>query len=427
MGPIHTLDDFIDMLRRRARLIVQVIVVGCLISVLYALSQQHMYTSTEVIQIARPKIADDLAPSTVAGSSARRLQLIEQRLTSRSSMLEIIDGFGLYAEYPDLKPSEMVDRLRRAVRIDGIAAAREGFADDGTMSVLSITAEMPTARQAQLVAHEFARRTIDLSTTTRIEQARETLAFFTAQETSLTAEVAALEEQIAAYRNTHDVSLPGSVEFRRDEIASINEALLDLDRESILIRHKADQVQRSERAATAKRKLADFDEQLNTLDAQRQLLQGRKAELEQSIETTPEVDRELGAFERQLQQLQAELDVISARRTGAEVGFRLEAERQAERLTVIEQAALPDYPITGSRKRAALSGGMLSVMVALALAYLLELRNPVIRTAKQMEREIGIVPVVSIPFLDARPAKPSRWHRLRAWFGNPADTGGSAV
>ncbi|MFT7596857.1 MAG: hypothetical protein ACI8R4_004199, partial [Paracoccaceae bacterium] len=43
LGPIRSLSEFIDMLRRRARLIVQVIAAGCLISVLYALSQQQMY------------------------------------------------------------------------------------------------------------------------------------------------------------------------------------------------------------------------------------------------------------------------------------------------------------------------------------------------------------------------------------------------
>lgn len=418
MGPIDTLDDFIDMLRRRARPIVRVIVAGCLISVLYALSQQHMYSSTEVIHISPPKIVDELAPSTVADSSARRFQLIKQRLTTRRSMLEVINGFGLYAEFPDLKPSEMVDRLRRSVRTEGITA-------DG---IMSITAEMPNARQAQLVAHEFARRTIDLSTQTRIAQARETLDVFIAQEDSLTTEVARLEEQIAEYRATHDVSLPGSAGFLRGRIASVNEALLGMDRETTLIRrHEAGQVQRTERAATANRRLTDFEEQLAMLDAQRQLLQGRKAELAKSIETTPGIKREMRAFERRLQQSQRQLDVISTRRTEAEAGFRLEVGRQAERLTVIEQAALPDYPVTGSRTRMAILGGMLSVVLAVGLAFVLELHSQVIRTAQQMEREIGITPVVSIPFLDAMPPRPSRWHKLRAWLGRRADTGSSAA
>lgn len=419
MGTIFTLDDLIDMVRRRARLLLLVTLLGSLLSVLFALSQQHLYQSTEVIQIARPKIANDLARSTVAGSSARRLQLIEQRLMARGSMLEIIDAFNLYAEHPDLKPSELVDRLRQAVRIEGVAAAREGFADDGTISVLSIIAQMPTALQAQQVAHEIAQRTIYLSINSRIEQARETLAFFVTQQQKMGTEIVALEEQIASFRNENDLTLTGSIEFRHSEIATLNEALLDIDRETILINRQAVQAGRSERRATARRMQADFDDQLTTLAAQRTLLQNRKSELEDSLETSPEIERELGAFERQLQQLRREMDLISTHLAEAEVGFRLENEQQAERLTVIEPAALPDYPVTSSRKRIAIVGGGLSVLLAFALAWVREIRNPVIRTAQQMEREIGFGPVVSIPYLESTPPKVTLWQRYRTWLNGP--------
>ena len=414
MGPIYTIDDLIDMLCRRARLVLIVSTVGTLFSVLFALSQQHLYQSTEVIQIARPKIANDLARSTVAGSSARRLQLIEQRLMARASLLEIIDAFNLYAEFPDLKPSEMVARLRAAVRIEGVAAAREGYADDGTISVLSITAEMPIAMQAQQVAHEFARRTISLSSNSRIQQARDTLAFFTAQEDKLAGDLRELEDRVAAFRVRNDLSLPGTVEFRRSEIATLNEAMLAIDGDIIAVKRQADQVDSSARQATAKRLLAGYEQQLTTLAAQRKLLQDRKNELAASLETSPEVERQLGVFERQLQQLRNQMDVISARRTEAEVGYRLESGRQAERLTVIEPAVLPDYPVTSSRKRIALLGAALSVMLGIALAYLLELRHPVIRSAAQMKREIGFGPVVSIPVLDTTPPKVTPWRRLMA-------------
>lgn len=418
MGPIYTFDDLVDMLRRRARFLFIVSALGAVFSVLFALSQQHRYQATEVIQIARPKIDNDLARSTVAGSSARRLQLIEQRLMARASLLEIIDTFNLYIEFPDLKPSEMVARLRASVRIEGVAAAREGFADDGTISTLSITAELPIAMQAQQVAHEFARRTIELSLSSRVEQARATLAFFTTQEVDLTGEMRALEDRIAAFRVQNDLTLTGSIEFRRAEIATLNRSLLDIDSKIIQINRNADQVDVNARQATAKRMLAGFDQQLTTLAAQRKLLQDRKNVLALSLETSPGIERELGGYERQLRQLRSEVSIISTRRTEAEVGFRLENGRQAERLTVIESAVVPDYPVTSSRKRIAILGVVLSVVLAFALAYMLEMRRPVIRSAAQMKREIGFGPVVSIPTLDTSPPKITLWQRLAAqWTG----------
>lgn len=401
MGPIHSLPDFLDMLRRRAVLILAVWVLGSVVSLWYAASQKHLYESAEVIQVARPTIADDLAKSTVEGSSARRMQLIEQRLMARGTILEIVDTFGLYADMPDLRPSELVSRVRENVTISGVAAVREGFADDGTIAVLTITARMPTPEQAQAVASEFGRRTIELSVNSRIEQARETLNFFAAKETALAKDLTALEDEIATFRSENDVAQPGALEFRQAEIATLNEALLDIAREQIQIRRAADQAVASERPATAQRMLQEFEEQLATLAAQGDLLKQRKSELEQTLETTPEVERQLAAYERRQQQLQEELDIVRARLNEAEIGFRLETSRQSERLTVLEPAALPDYPVTGGRKRKAMLGGGASLILAVLLAFLSDLKKPVLRTAAQMKRETGLMPVVTIPDMGA--------------------------
>ncbi|KIC36730.1 chain-length determining protein [Leisingera sp. ANG-M7] len=405
MGPIYSLGDFLDMVRRRLFTIACVFVFGCLASLWFAASQQHEYETAEVLQITQPQIAGELAKSTVEGSSARRMQLIEQRLMARGTLLEIIEKFGLYADQDSLTELQKVVQLRTAVQITGVAAAREGFADDGTISVLTITARMPTAEQAQQVASEFGRRTIELSISTRIDQARETLSFFVQKEAALADQVAALEDEIAAYRNANEVTLPGTIEFRRAEIAAMNEGLLEIARERIEIRRAADRAQSTERAATARRLQEEAEQQLATLDAQEALLTQRKAGLEASLQTTPEVERQLGAYDRRLEQLQGELAQMTARRNEAEVGFRLETSHQAERLTVIEPAPLPDYPVTGARKTKALMGAAASAVLALLAAFLQELRHPVLRTAAQMERETGLVPVVSIPVMDTRPPR----------------------
>ncbi len=60
----------------------------------------------------------------------------------------------------------------------------------------------------------------------------------------------------------------------------------------------------------------------------------------------------------------------------------------------------------------AVVGSALSLGLALVMAWLLELRNPVIRTARQMTREIGYAPVVSIPHLDASPRRVPLWRHF---------------
>ncbi|WP_332872517.1 GumC domain-containing protein [Pontibaca salina] len=327
---------------------------------------------------------------------------------TRGSIFELIEKLGLYSNLP-LTPNEKVNLFRRSVGIDVVAAARTGYSDDGAISVLTVSAEMSSPELAQAVAREISQRIIELSVDSRILQARETLKFFAERERVLRTELAALEDRIVDFRNTHDVSLPGSVESRRAEIDAINQTLLEIDRETIAIERQAEREIRTARDATAQRLRQDYDDELAILTEQRSLLENRRHDLMASIETTPEIERELNVLTRERDDVQRQLDMVMARQSEAEVGFGLESEQQAERLTVIEPAGLPDYPTGGSRKKVAAMGGVASLGLALLIAFLLDLRRPVIRSAVQMERETGLEPVISIPHLETEP-------RQRGWF-----------
>ncbi|AXI45930.1 DUF874 domain-containing protein [Sulfitobacter sp. SK012] len=402
MGPIYSWNDFLDMTRRRMGLILFVILLGCMISLVLVLRQVPVYRSSEVIQIEQPKITDDLARSTVAGSSARRLQLIEQRLMARGNVLKIIDKFELFGTDGELNSVQKVDLLRRAVSIAGVAAVREGFADDGAIAVLTISAEMPTPELAQAIAHEFANQTRELSITRRREQTAQTLEFFEEQQKALTAEISQVENELELYRIENNLSVTGGVDFRMNEIASLNASILELDRGIIAAQLARTQIDRAARPQTVARADKAIVARLETLQSQRELLDKRRGVIRQTIQGSPEVESDLSSFERRIDRLQTQLDLVSARKNQAEVGFSLESGSQGERMITIEEAVVPEYPISSSRKRRAAMGGIASGILAFVLAWVLELRNPVIRTARQMQRETGLMPVVAIPELKTR-------------------------
>ncbi|KEJ89264.1 chain-length determining protein [Sulfitobacter donghicola] len=412
MGPIYTWQDFLDMTRRRLGVISFVIILGCVASLYWALSHVHLYSSSEVIQVEQPKINDELARSTVEGSSARRLQLIQQQLMARASLQDIIEKYDIYANLEALKPSEKVNLLRQSVTINGVAAAREGFADDGTISVLTITAQMEQAQLARDVAHEFAEQTRNLMAAQRREQTEQTLTFFQQQETVVLANIADLEAELEVYRRENDLTGEGGVEFRLAEIAQLNEAILGLDREIITAQLARTQIDRSARASTVQREERALDAQLQTLTQQRSLLDQRRTALRETIQGSPEIQRSLADFDRRMEQLRNQLEEIATRRNEAQVGFNLETAAQGERLKTIEEAQVPDYPITMSKKKRAIMGAAASVVLAFAIAWLLELRRPVIRSARQMKRETGVMPVVSIPEL-APKYQNSKWRKAR--------------
>lgn len=412
MGPIYTWQDFVDMTRRRLPVILLVIILGCIGSLYWAMSYVHLYTSSEVIQVEQPTINDDLARSTVEGSSARRLQLIQQQLMARSSLQQIIEKYNIYSNLDALRPSEKVQLLRQSVTINGVAAAREGFADDGTISVLTITAQMEQPQLARDVAHEFAEQTRDLMATQRREQTAQTLAFFQSQEQVVLENIASLEAELETYRRDNDLSVEGGVEFRLSEVAQLNEAILSLDRDIISTQLARTQIDRTARASTVERAERDLDIQLQTLIEQRTLLDKRRTALRETIQGSPEVQHALADFDRRMEQLRSQLETIATRRNDAQVGFNLEVGAQGERLTTIEEAQVPDYPITMSKKNRAIMGAVASTILAFIIAWVLELRRPVIRSARQMKRETGVLPVISIPELEPK-YQSSKWRAMR--------------
>jgi len=414
MGSIFSIADLIDMMRRRIVAIFCVTLLGTILTVVYAMSQQHLYSSSEVLQIQGAKIADELAPSTVAGSSARRLQLIEQQVMSRGAVIEAVAKLGLFADQPNLIESEQVAAVRRAVMIEGVAAAREGYSDDGSVSLLRITANWPTAEGAQFIAHEFARRTINLSIETRLDQARETLDFFELQENGLRAEVTALEGEITTFRAENDLTTPGSLEFTRREIEGIKEATLNIDRQMIALQQR---ISTDASSRIEKRQREEDLQELANLIEQRALLTSTRNELATSLESSPEIQLQLAKFDREMEDLRAQVQTVSSRRKEAHVSYQLEVQRQSERLMVLEPAPLPDYPFTTARKQIVVLGGIASLLFGLAAAFLLDWRVPVVRSAAQMEHETGLRPVISIPEIRAvRPKGAVKSARLKAFF-----------
>ena len=66
---------------------------------------------------------------------------------------------------------------------------------------------------------------------------------------------------------------------------------------------------------------------------------------------------------------------------------------------MLETALVPDVPISTSRRELVLTGVILSVITALGLALGLEWMSPYLRTSAQIERTLGIRPIVVIPDL----------------------------
>lgn len=388
MNQFQSFDEVLSAIKRRAWIILVVTFVGCLLSLSYALSQIKIYEATAVVQIEESRVPDRLAGATAdSENAARRVKLIEQRLMARDNLLRIMEKHDLFMDDPMMSQNERVFRMREAARIEEIVNQAQSFAPGGnTPSGLLITVRLADPEKAADVANELMTSVIDQSRTRSIDRARDTLDVFLTEEARVGAEIEAIEAEIAEFKRENGDQLPTGVSDLRDQLTSLRDADLELDRQIVTLE-----------TTSGRQRVEVRERQIALLRDQKALIAERIAGIEALISGAPEVERELNGMERRLDQLQEQYSVIARRKAEAEMGQLLQDRQQTDRFEVLETALVPEFPVSRSRKKTAIMGGVASVFAGLALAFILELSNPAIRSAAQMERALGIQPVVAIP------------------------------
>ena len=397
MGPIQSVEELISFLLRRWRLIAFVAVVGAVLSLMVAKSQTSVYEATAVLQIEAPRIQDERA--TAGSSAAQQLQLIEQRLMVRENLIAVIERNGLFADLPDSMLTTKVNILRQATTIQSVAGVPGGsFGSGPSVSAIIVTVRLGDPVQAADVANDFAQSVLDQSTTAQAERTRETVAFFKAEEQRLGEEMAALDAEITAYKNENLDALPSRMDLRRDELASLRTNLDAVDNSIAILEGERTTLGAAQPVReVARRRIAEIETQISVLQSQRQGLDLQRRALDAVMARAPEVEMALGAFDRRQQQVQDRYAVVSRRLAEAETDQRLQSNEQAERFGLLEPAIVPEYAMGSGKKKIAVMGVAASLGLGLMLAFLREMWHPVIRTSAQMERTLGIRPIVAIP------------------------------
>ncbi|MDU8910813.1 GumC family protein [Aestuariicoccus sp. MJ-SS9] len=387
MNQFQSIDEALAALRRRFWVIVVVTVLGCAGSLYFALNQAKIYEATAVVQIEDARVPDSLAGATAqVSNAARRVRLIEQRLMARDNLMRIMEKHGLFSQDPAITMNEQIFRMRQAARIQEIVNPTQSFQPDATPSGLLITVRLGDPQKAADLANELMASVIEQSRARSASRARDTLTFFEQEAARVETDIVTLEAEIAAFKRDNADALPAGITALRGELTNLRETDLELDQQIVSLEGDSSRARQEV-----------LERRIGLLQEQKALIARRIAAIEASIRAAPEVERDLNALERQLDQLQEQYGVITRRKAEAEMGQMLEDRQQMDRFEVLETALVPENPVSRSRKQIALLGGVASVMAGLFLAAVLELMNPTIRSAAQMERMLGIQPVVAIP------------------------------
>lgn len=394
MGHIQTVEDLILFLKRALRLVLTVFVLGTAIAVYFGKTRPRHYEAVAAIQVQGAQIAHEES----GGNSVEILQNIEHRLTRRQAMLDLIDRHDLYRDLPALTEEEKVALLRESISFHGIEARGAQYGRAAEISAILVIASDSEAKRSAEIANDLAQSILDLSASGQMEAARTTYQFYLEEQISLTAQLGLLDGEIAEFKNANAGALPEVVEANRDALVALDADIRAIDQQLVADAEEQRQIRTNATLrATAERRLQELTAHASVLQEQRNALSQRRAEVTEGMEKRPEVERALATFERDRSLLQARLDSAARHVADAETAMRLAERQQGERFALLDRAVTPPYPKGGSAKKIVIAGALASLMLGLALAFLRDMLRPVLRTSSQVERQMGLRPVLAIP------------------------------
>src|SRR5215471_11983275 len=122
-------EDYIDMLRRYRSWLIGPMFAGLVIAVVVAFLWPDTYVSTAVMRITPPQISERLLPTVLNLQMQQRLSSMQQEITSRSSLAEIIQrpSMNLYPKEQKRIPLEdIIQEMRGKIKIQPIDLGGQG-------------------------------------------------------------------------------------------------------------------------------------------------------------------------------------------------------------------------------------------------------------------------------------------------------------
>jgi succinoglycan biosynthesis transport protein ExoP len=225
--------DYLSIMRRRRGSIVLVAGLVFTLGAITALVWPPTYKSSATILIEEQDIPTELIQSTVTSYAAQRIQIINQRVMSRTNLLQIVDKYKLYERERRYKTiEEVLTDMRDDISIDMINAdvmdPRTGRPTAATIAfTVGFSSESP--EQALKVANEMTTLYLDENLKSRTEKAAETYDFLSIESNRLSDEISRLEKQLADFKEKNINTLPELRDLNTQILERTQSDISDID------------------------------------------------------------------------------------------------------------------------------------------------------------------------------------------------------
>src|SRR5262245_20655554 len=209
----QTFQELIGTARRRVVPVAAVALAVLVIGVPIVLAWPAVFRSTATILIEEQEIPKEFVRSTVTTIADERIQVITQQVMTRSTLMQIVEKYDLYAkERRYLSNEEILDRMRRDIRTQTISveggSGNRLFGGGSRAIAFKVSYDNEAPQKAQQVANELVTLYLNENVRTRRQRADEATAFFADEAERIGKQITEIEAKLAAFKRANARRLP---------------------------------------------------------------------------------------------------------------------------------------------------------------------------------------------------------------------------
>ena len=229
------MSHYLAIIARRRYWAVSTLLIIFLASVGIAFGLSPVYQSTSTILIEQQEIPQDLIRSTVTSYADQRINMISQRVMSRTNLLKIIKRYNLYPDEIGNEPNEkIVEEMHDDINVDlisdNVVDPRSGRPVEATIA-FTLSFEYTAPLLAQKVVNELTSLYLSENLKNRTQKAIETSDFLNHEANKLETRIGDIEKKLAVFKKNNAGRLPAFFELNTQMLDRYEREVSEIDRQ----------------------------------------------------------------------------------------------------------------------------------------------------------------------------------------------------
>jgi polysaccharide chain length determinant protein (PEP-CTERM system associated) len=225
-----TIDDYLAMLRRRAKLIVIPMLLAPIAGYLVSYIFHAKYTSQSLLLVEAPKIPDAVVQQVFTEDLTQHIATIQQQVLSPARLRPMVDRLGLVKG--DQNAEDVMEGIRQNMTIEPVltdlsqlGTSKKKPNQSSPVPGFYVGYAAPTARQAQEICSDLTSMLLEEDLKSRQDASQGTTTFLTTQVEDAKRNLDDLDKRLAAFKNQHMGQLPGDEDNNLKILMGLNSQL----------------------------------------------------------------------------------------------------------------------------------------------------------------------------------------------------------